>query len=135
MLRINFIYLFIYSLTTLSVSQTTQRRMKGRYVNDKLERMWKVAVVAYFKQLSQYFPRETEEKHKKSQSSRSPCRDLNPGLPEYEAGVLTTRPRRSVPELRNKQTNQEGGQGTGRSVLHKSRVVTYLVLSTCYQAT
>jgi hypothetical protein len=38
--------LFIYSLTTLSVSQTIQRRMKGRYVNEKLERMCKVAVVA-----------------------------------------------------------------------------------------
>jgi hypothetical protein len=31
-----------------------------------------------------------------SQGSRSPGRDLNPGPPEYEAGVLTTRPRRSV---------------------------------------
>jgi hypothetical protein len=25
-----------------------------------------------------------------SQDSRSPCQDLNPGPPEYEAGVLTT---------------------------------------------
>jgi hypothetical protein len=32
-----------------------------------------------------------------SQDSRSPGRDLKPGPPEYEAGVLTTRPRRSVP--------------------------------------
>jgi hypothetical protein len=31
-----------------------------------------------------------------SQGSRSPGRDLNPGPPEYEVGVLTTRPRRSV---------------------------------------
>jgi hypothetical protein len=29
------------------------------------------------------------------QDSRSPGRDLNPGSPEYEAGVLITRPRRS----------------------------------------
>jgi hypothetical protein len=29
--------------------------------------------------------------------SRSPGRDLNPEPPEYEAGLLTTRPRRSVP--------------------------------------
>jgi hypothetical protein len=28
-----------------------------------------------------------------SQDSRSSCRDLKPGLPEYEAGVLTTRKR------------------------------------------
>jgi hypothetical protein len=31
-----------------------------------------------------------------SQDRRSLGRDLNPGPPEYEAGVLTTRPRRSV---------------------------------------
>jgi hypothetical protein len=31
-----------------------------------------------------------------SQDSRSPGRDLNPGPLEYEAGVVTTRPRRSV---------------------------------------
>jgi hypothetical protein len=31
-----------------------------------------------------------------SQESWSPGRDLNPGTPEHEAGVLTTRPRRSV---------------------------------------
>jgi hypothetical protein len=31
-----------------------------------------------------------------SQDSRSPGRDLNPGPAEYEARVLTTRPRRSV---------------------------------------
>jgi hypothetical protein len=30
------------------------------------------------------------------QDSRSPGRDLNPGPPEYEAGLLTTRPWRSV---------------------------------------
>jgi hypothetical protein len=29
-----------------------------------------------------------------SQDSRSPGRDLNPGPPKYEAGVLTTRHRR-----------------------------------------
>jgi hypothetical protein len=31
-----------------------------------------------------------------SQGSRSPGRDLNPGPPEYEAVVLTTKPRRLV---------------------------------------
>jgi hypothetical protein len=31
-----------------------------------------------------------------SRDSQSPGRDLNPGHPEYEAGVLTTRSRRSV---------------------------------------
>jgi hypothetical protein len=39
----------------------------------------------------------TEESHKGvSQDSWSPGRDLNPGLPEYEAGVLTTLPSSSV---------------------------------------
>jgi hypothetical protein len=32
-----------------------------------------------------------------SQDSRSSCLHLNAGLPEYEAWVLTSRPRRSVP--------------------------------------
>jgi hypothetical protein len=31
-----------------------------------------------------------------SQDSRSPGQDLNPRPPKYEAGVLTTQPRRSV---------------------------------------
>jgi hypothetical protein len=31
-----------------------------------------------------------------SQDIQSPGRDLNPVTPEYKAGVLTTRPRRSV---------------------------------------
>jgi hypothetical protein len=36
---------------------------------------------------------------KSHQDSRSPGRYLNPGPPEYEAGVLTTRPRRSVEKV------------------------------------
>jgi hypothetical protein len=41
-------------------------------------------------------PGGTEANHEKSQSSRSPGRDLNRRPDEYEAGVLTTQPRRSV---------------------------------------
>jgi hypothetical protein len=33
-----------------------------------------------------------------SPDSRCPGRDLNPGDPEYEAGLLTTRPQRTVDE-------------------------------------
>jgi hypothetical protein len=40
--------------------------------------------------------RGTEENHEESQDSRFPGRDLNTGHLEYEAGVLTTQPRRSV---------------------------------------
>jgi hypothetical protein len=36
-----------------------------------------------------------------SQDRWSPVRDLNPGPPEYEAGVLTTQPLRSVIRLLN----------------------------------
>jgi NADPH-dependent 7-cyano-7-deazaguanine reductase QueF len=34
-----------------------------------------------------------------NQDSRSPGRDFNPGPPEYETGVLTTRPRRSATNI------------------------------------
>jgi hypothetical protein len=40
---------------------------------------------------------ETEENQEnRSQDSRSPSQYLNPGPPVYKAGVLTTRPQRSV---------------------------------------
>jgi hypothetical protein len=66
-------------------------------MNDELERMWKEAVVAKFKVLLfRHFPGGTEKNQNVSQHSLSPGRNLNPGPPEYEAGVLTTRPRRSV---------------------------------------
>jgi hypothetical protein len=45
-----------------------------------------------FEALFQNFSRVTEKKHKKSQDSRFPGQDVILGLPEYEAGVLTTRP-------------------------------------------
>jgi hypothetical protein len=42
------------------------------------------------------FAGKTEEDHESlSRNSRSPVRDLKPGPPEYEAGLLTTRARRS----------------------------------------
>jgi hypothetical protein len=50
-----------------------------------------------FKLLSSIRLEERKENTKiLSQDNRSPGRDLNPVPPEYEAGVLTTRPRRSV---------------------------------------
>jgi hypothetical protein len=62
------------------------------------------------KALSRNLPGGTEENHEKiSQDIRSPGSDLNPGPPEYEAGVLTTRPRRSVSTVSNNthQQNEE----------------------------
>jgi hypothetical protein len=81
----------------------TRRRenLKSHNMNDK----WKIHFKGYgrnrtwhkFMALSQCFPGITEEKHETlSQYSLSPSRYLNTGPPEYEAGVLTTRPRRSV---------------------------------------
>jgi hypothetical protein len=63
-------------------------------MNDEMERICKEAVMPYFKVLSKHFPTGTDENL--DQGSRYPCRDMNPGPPEYEAGVLTTQPRRSV---------------------------------------
>jgi hypothetical protein len=66
-------------------------------VNDELETIWKVAFVTNFKVLSGHLPGGTEEKHKIiGQDIRSPGIGLDPGPPEYEAGVLTTRSRRSI---------------------------------------
>jgi hypothetical protein len=49
------------------------------------------------------------ENHEKSQSGMPyPGRDLNPGPPDYDVGVLTTRPRRSIlclQKLRSKKEN------------------------------
>jgi hypothetical protein len=44
------------------------------------------------KGISHPLPGGTEESHKLSQDNRSAGWDLNPGPPEYEAGVLTARP-------------------------------------------
>jgi hypothetical protein len=49
-----------------------------------------------FKVLSQHLP-DVLRKTMKTSISRSQDRDLNSGPPEYEAGVLRTQPRRSVP--------------------------------------
>jgi hypothetical protein len=52
--------------------------------------MWKDVVVVYLKVLSWHWPGGNEENHKKLyQDSQYACRDLNPGPPEYKAGMLT----------------------------------------------
>jgi hypothetical protein len=67
--------------------------MIGWYVNYEFESIWKEAFVAYFKVLSRH---SLEEMRKTpitlSEDSRYPGRNLNPGPPEYQAGVLTTQP-------------------------------------------
>jgi hypothetical protein len=50
-----------------------------------------------FKGLSRYSSGRTDENHENlNQDSQSPGRDFNPAPAEYEAGVLTSGPRRSV---------------------------------------
>jgi hypothetical protein len=58
-----------------------------------------------------------------SQDSRSPRRDLNPGPPEYEAGMLTTRPQRSV-----QGTNEEGEVALGTTCIYKGWPLYMLLL-------
>jgi hypothetical protein len=66
--------------------------MKGRQVNDGLERIWKEAVVHYPGIRVEELSKTTKDlKH-----SRSPGQVFNPGPPECEAEVLTTRPRCSI---------------------------------------
>jgi hypothetical protein len=61
-------------------------------MNNELERMWQEAVVARFK-ISRNFTGVAEENRKNSvRIVGLRVRDLNPGRPEYEAGVLSTRP-------------------------------------------
>jgi hypothetical protein len=53
-------------------------------ISDGLERMWKEAVLAYFKVLSWHSTEGIEENHKKSQDIRCPGRYLNQAPPEYK---------------------------------------------------
>jgi hypothetical protein len=62
-----------------------------------------------------------------SQDSRSPARDVNPAPPEYETGVLTTRPRRSVGHTQRKNSCTTCSIKPGSVVQWKMMEVTYRV--------
>jgi hypothetical protein len=51
-------------------------------------------MLKYYPRIFPQGPRKTTENL--GHDSRSPGREWNPGPPEYEAGMLATRPRRSV---------------------------------------
>jgi hypothetical protein len=62
-------------------------------VNDELERVWRKRLWPNFMVLFQHSPGRTEENHRNpSIDSWSPGKDLKPGPPEHETGVLTTPP-------------------------------------------
>jgi hypothetical protein len=93
-------FIFIYSLFNdafiISDYIVSNERM---IVNNELERMWKEAAVALFKELSRHLTGRTEETHENLiQTSLSLGRNLNPGSPRYEAEVITTLLQRSVQE-------------------------------------
>jgi hypothetical protein len=62
-------------------------------VNDELEKMWKEVVVTYTV-LFRNLPGGTGENYERPQSGIPGIRAVGP--PEYEASVLTTRPRSSM---------------------------------------
>jgi hypothetical protein len=59
--------------------------------------MWKEAALALFDAQYHHLPGGARDNHENlSQDSRSPGRNLNPGSPGYETGVLPTRSQRLV---------------------------------------
>jgi hypothetical protein len=60
-------------------------------MNNELESMWKEVAVTWFEMFGICQEGLSKMKKDLSQDIRSPCQDLNPGPPEYEAEM-----RRSV---------------------------------------
>jgi hypothetical protein len=63
--------------------------MIGWLMNNELQSVWKEEVVAWSKTLPRHFGRGTPEYHGKPQGVLSPVQNLNPGLFEYGATVLS----------------------------------------------
>jgi hypothetical protein len=55
-------------LTTLSVSKIVQYLTAGRFVNNRLDNVWKEAMAAESEVLFQHLPREAKEDHDKLHS-------------------------------------------------------------------
>jgi hypothetical protein len=70
-------------LTMLSVPETIYCRMRGWLVNNELERIWKEAVMTWFKLLSQNILGVTE-KTTKTSDSQSLDQDSNLRPPKYK---------------------------------------------------
>jgi hypothetical protein len=76
-----------------SISDYTPTASSGRMINEcRIGKNGKGSGRGLIKVLQRYFARGAEENRAERQDSRSPGRDVNPGLDEYEAGVLNTGP-------------------------------------------
>jgi hypothetical protein len=75
--------------------------MKEWQVNDKLETMFKKRSWPNLRYYPGIYLEELRKTTKACQNGRSPRRDFYLGPPEYEAGVITNRPRRSVSVYRH----------------------------------
>jgi hypothetical protein len=61
-------------------------------MNNEFRKVWMEAVIACFNVISQNFLRGTQQKQEKcSQDNWHLNQELNPGLPEYEAGILNNK--------------------------------------------
>jgi hypothetical protein len=90
--RVTLIRVFVVYLMTL-FSNWDYTASYVRVMSDELEIMWKEAVVSSV--ISRYYAWIDWEKQRHlCQDSWSLGRDLNPGPPEYKAGILTIQPRR-----------------------------------------
>jgi hypothetical protein len=93
------VYLFVCGLFCGVFSVTKDIVSNGRVISEwrigkDFERSGSALILRYYPGIRLEILRKTMKNL--SQDSRSPSRNFNPGPPEYE-GVLSTRPRRSVP--------------------------------------
>jgi hypothetical protein len=98
------------------MASNIQHRMLGYLVNSELEPMQKETIVTWFKALSRRL--FGEENHETlSESSQSRGRDLNPGPPEYEAGVPDYRRMRVVCHHDMARSEVADGDGSRQGVV------------------
>jgi hypothetical protein len=91
-------YIDVLVYFTTDDGQNVGRNACGLWPIKVFKSSWFLLYFSNFKVLSQHSPGRTNENHGKNSFKIAGRRDqdLNPGLSEYEAGVLTTRPRRSI---------------------------------------
>jgi hypothetical protein len=93
---VTFVVAFVGYLTTLSVAQTIQRWRKDNEWMMNWKECGRKRSWPNFRHYRGICLDKLRKTTNKCQDNRSPRRDLNRGPLKYEAGLLTTRPRRSV---------------------------------------